>query len=146
MIEELTRNYILGPEDITTLSPLSDKYILPWRQERVKQWALVFYNTHKAEGAAQEAENMALSLEEAGFSFVLEEWKCRQTLLDRLQKHLDHIANKLSLLTVCIMSHGITGNLIDSNAKKLAISDILHLINQTIPKHVPLVGKYYDYC
>ena len=141
MIDELARNYILDPEDIRTLSPLSDKYILPWRQEKVKQWALVFYNTNKREGTAQEAENMALSLEEAGFSFELEEWKCRQTLLERLQKHLDHIANKLSLLTVCIMSHGITGNLIDSNSQKLAISDILHLVNPTIPKHVPLVGK-----
>lgn len=146
MIEELARRYILGPEDIKTLSRLSDKYIRPWRQEKVKQWALVFYNTHKREGAAQEAENMALSLEEAGFSCVLEEWKCRQTLLQRLQKHLDHIANKLSLLTVCVMSHGITGNLVDSNAQQLAISDILHLIDLTLPKHIPLVGKYYYYC
>ena len=135
------RVYNLGPEEIERLFPLSDNYILPWRQDRVKQAAMILYNTHERKGATDEAEKMELSLQAAGFSLVVKaEWKSVDDLLILIHRHLTQNAKVLSLLTVCIMSHGKSGNLIDSNRGTIAISEVLESIDQQIPAHVPLVS------
>ena len=136
------RVYNLGPEEIERLFPLSDNYILPWRHDRVKQAAMILYNTHERKGATDEAEKMELSLQAAGFSLVVKaEWKFVDDLLTLLHRHLSQNAKMMSLLTVCIMSHGKTGNLIDSERRTIAITDVLDSIGQWIPKHIPLVSN-----
>ena len=97
---------------------------------------MILYNTHERKGATDEAEKMELSLQAAGFSLVVKaEWKSVDDLLLLLHSHLTQNAKRLSLLTVCIMSHGKTGNL-----GTRAISEVLESIDQRIPEHVPLVS------
>ena len=138
-LRELIENHPLTTDDIKLMFNVSDQYVIPYQQTHVRKCALVLYNTEGRPSASQEADDLTQSLATAGFDTRLKEWK----------RDLDVVVTdalpviepaKLSLLVICIMTHGTAGMLMGSNNYTESISDILQHLKDMLPVNLPLVS------
>ena len=146
MIKELIENQQLSSYDINLLFNHSDQYMVPHIQTQVKRCALVLYNTDKRENAEVEATTMADNLLLAGFDTKKEKWERAHLLPHTIHPLLDEVISKgLSLLVISIMSHGSVGMLRGCDDSKIPITDILELLKDTLPEHIPLVSAIHEH-
>ena len=76
----------------------------------------------------------------AEFHSRKKKWSNAMQLPQILHEHLLPVQDRLSLLFVCIMSHGRAGMIVGSNSTKMPITDILTVLENNIPSHVPMVS------
>ena len=146
MIKELIENHPLSSYDISLLFNHSDLYMVPHIQTQVKRCALILYNTDKRENAEVEATTMADNLILAGFDTKKEKWERAHLLPHTMHPLLDEaISEGLSLLVISIMSHGSVGMLRGCGHSKIPITDILELLKDKLPEHIPLVSAIHEH-
>ena len=75
----------------------------------------------------------------AGFTALIKKWSNAMQLPEILH-YLHPVQDRLSLLFVCIMSHRRAGMIVGSNSTKMPITDILTVLENNIPSHVPMVS------
>ena len=141
ILDELIQSQHLTTDDIKLLFDHSDRYIIPHLQTHMKRYGLVLYNPADREGAESEANAMNECLNKAGFHTRIKQWKHtyelnEETCITRMQ---ELAAEGLSLLVVCIMSHGTAGVLRDSGGAAMPITDILSNMRIGLPECLPLV-------
>ena len=134
------KNLPLTATDINTLFDLSESYMVPTHQDHVVRKGLVLYNTVNRVMALEEAEKMEESLSKAGFETMMKEWTTTFSLRQEFMDELKDCKDKLSLLLVCIMSHGRVGRIAGAENTEIPISDIIELLDNILPKKVPLVS------
>ena len=141
ILGDLIQSQHLTADDIKLLFDHSDRYIVPYLQTYMKRYGLVLYNPADREGAESEANDMNECLNKAGFHTRIKQWKHtyelnEETCITRMQ---ELAAEGLSLLVVCIMSHGTVGVLRDSGGAAMPITDILSNMRIGLPECLPLV-------
>lgn len=96
------------------------------------------FNSKNREGAAEEASDMEKSLVKSGFETKTTEWREYDLFLE-IRSQLTDLTD-LSLLVISIMSHGTAGSLTGNNNCSMSITDLLGLLSELVPKHIPLVS------
>ena len=134
------KNLPLTASDIDSLFDHSESYIVPTRQDHVSWHGIVLYNTVNRVNALEEAEKMKESLSKAGFGTVMKEWSSTFSLRQEFMDELKDCKEKLSLLFVCIMSHGRVGRVAGAENTEINISDIIILLDNILPKKLLLVS------
>ena len=76
----------------------------------------------------------------AEFHLRKKKWSNAMQLPQILHEHLLPVQDRLSLLFVCIMSHGRAGMIVGSNSTKMPITDILTVIENSITSQVPMIS------
>lgn len=132
----IIRQEPLTVENMKTMAPLTERYVIPYNQSKSKRYGLVLDNTPSRPGAKEEADCMEQSLKTAGFDVIRREWFNVDELQSIIDKALYGIKDDCSLLTVCLMSHGRRGD----EGQEIPISRILDQFTYILPEYVPMVS------
>lgn len=126
-------------ETIAAVYPYLPSFLIPKGQEKAKMYATVCYNRFydqptgqvKRHGAKAEAECIVKALKVCGFTVEGPkiDWSFRE-LLGYLEKLINQIKDKCSVLFIFIMSHGDQGVLYDKKGKTGDISMVLKKLNE----------------
>ena len=131
----------LTSDEIQSVFDFSDNYTIPYKQTETKRIALVLYNSDGRDQSVEEANYMNGKLRMAGFTALIKKWSNAMQLPEILH-YLHPVQDRLSLLFVCIMSHGRAGMIVGSNSTKMPITDILTVLESNIPIHIPMVSRW----
>ena len=94
------------------------------------------------DGAGDEVVNLHDSLTHIGFSSKMIEWDLVVTLPSVIYKAIRHLSTStVSVVVVCIMSHGKLGALSDSAGSQIPVNYILHQLSDMLPRNVTLVSE-----
>ena len=126
-------------EQIGVLSPHSVKYVIPYNQTKSKRYGLIIFNPHNRPRAAEEADYLKQSLENAEFDVLIRQWSDSEELHKEIQQALTDLAADCSLLFVCIMAHGSRGELVGSTGAPIAINDVLQHLTIHLSMTLPVV-------
>ena len=142
---DLIKTHPLNADQLALLFGLGHKYIVPWQQHNVKMSALVLFNPEgrrKGFDAIDEANSMEEHLRKARFRTNKIEWTNALALRNILYSKTDElIGGGVSMFFVVIMTHRRVGMLIGNNNTKMPITDVLSMLSERIPSHIPLVSK-----
>ena len=106
-----------------------------------QQQAYLFYNIHDRTGADEEATKLHESLQFIGFTSEMVEWEFVTTLPHTIHETLSTIpTDAVSVVVVCIMSHGKLGALSDSAGSQIPVNYILHQLTDILPQEATLVS------
>ena len=107
-----------------------------------QQQAYLFYNIHDRTGADEEATKLHESLQYIGFTSETVEWDFVTTLPHTIHETLSTMRrDTVSVVVVCIMSHGKLGALSDSVGSQIPVNYILHQLTNMLPQEVTLVCR-----
>ena len=125
--------------DIENVFDASDEYIIPYHKENTKCYGLVLYNTNDRINSTEEAKVVETNMRNADFHTIKVEWESALKLPHILCEQLSGHTDQMSVLMVCIMSHGRIGTLTGSQSSVMPISDVLWKLSELLPEHLPLV-------
>ena len=132
-----------------------EQYFIPgYPRAKLQMHGVVCYNECVRElirtGAEVEAQTMTTGLSDAGINMKthLKNWSI-YSLLQHLRNFCEDIEDNCALAVVCIMTHGKAG-LIYSNSStsdRCQITDILSILGELLPSHIPKVmyNTFYIY-
>ena len=129
----------LSMTEVQSVFNSSSEYIISYDQCNAKKWALVLYNTVERKDSEKEACEVETNLRNADFNVMKTKWENALDLPGILHSQLWGIRGSISLLFVCIMSHGNCGTVRGDNNTLMPISDILFTLTDKLPPTLPLV-------
>ena len=123
------------------LFPHTSEYITPENSERLARHALILYNPTDRRGATEEADMLLEGLTHVGFDVLSHTWSHPTQLLDEMRSLLMQLVSKTSVFFIGIMTHGHDGMLRGVGDSEVPVNDVLMLINDILPQHVPMVRR-----
>jgi len=142
-------------ETIILLNGFLDRFVVTNGDKGAHKCALVYYNSFGREGSKnflvsslpsaraggrEEAENLVTKLEEVGYKTIkIEENWTAEKLKESLEKHLEEVRQKCSLVMVFIMAHGTSHSVQDVDKKYVCLNEIANKINDRIDTEIPKV-------
>ena len=140
-LEVLKKTQPLTVAEIKCLYDISEEYIIPYKRTHATRSALILYNTDDRVGSREEAKAVEKNLKKVHFDVTKLKWKSALELPAILQENLSATETDcMSVLMVCIMSHGRIGTLTGTQSSVMPISDVLWKLSELLPEHLPLVG------
>ena len=139
-LEVLKKTQPLTVAEIKCLYDISEEYIIPYKRTHATRSALILYNTDDRVGSREEAKAVDKNLKKVHFDVTKLKWKSALELPAILQANLPATETDcMSVLMVCVMSHGRIGTLKGSGSSIMPISNILWQLKELLPPHLPLV-------
>ena len=106
-----------------------------------QQQAFLFYNIRDRTGADEEATKLHESLRYIGFTSKRVQWDFVTTLPHTIHETLSCLhTDAVSVVMVCIMSHGKLGTISDSAGSQIPVNYILHQLTDILPQEATLVS------
>ena len=127
------------------------QYLIPENpQAKLQMYGLVCYNEGVDDllrsGAEIEAQAITKGLTDAGINLrtKIKNWST-YSFLQHLRKFCEEIRENCALAVVCIMAHGKAGLLFSNthSSDSCQITDVLSILDERLPSHIPKVRKQY---
>ena len=139
-LDVLKETQPLSMMEIEAVFHASDEYVVPYHKQNAKCYGLILYNTNDRINSTEEAKVVETNLQNADFQTRRVMWESALKLPHILHEQLTGHTDQMSLLMVCIMSHGRIGTLTGTQSSVMPISDVLWKLSELLPEHLPLVG------
>lgn len=101
---------------------------------------MILYNQDGRPGADDEAEKLEQSLQAAHCETHKLKWINASDIWNLMNKTFDTIQGNISLMILCIMSHGYKGFVTGADRSETSLENILHKLNQKLLDNIPLVS------
>ena len=142
IVKKVVKTLALSRATIENILPHTDNYIVPYCQRKSGRYAIILYNEMDREGAYEEAENMNIACQTAGFTVLQVNWSKTSEMVEWINTLWVDIKEKCSLLSIFVMCHGHRGVLRGSENSMLSVNGLLLLTTDTqAPKRLTLSKK-----
>ena len=130
----------LSLEEIESLAPISETYIVPFNHTTTKPFAFVCYTTEDRPGSIEEAQTFMRALKQLGLSVYANCWGNIRELERGLSEKLEEVKHECSFLLLAIMSHGFTGHILGEDGSRGKLNTLISIVDNNLRKTVPIVS------